>query len=117
MIRDARHAVKHGRPGSGENERLAPEKLANHPVDRPAAGPKKEMPMGSLSPVNPAGTIKSGKPVRLAMFVADAVGLAGAVSGGAVSNARLRGDVGYTIASSFSAAKRPSTAARTSGRP
>jgi hypothetical protein len=33
MIRDARHAVKHGRPGSGENERLAPEKLANHPVD------------------------------------------------------------------------------------
>src|SRR5215467_16041024 len=55
------------------------------------AGPKKEIPTGRLSPVNPAGTIRSGKPVRLAMFVAD--GLAGAVSGGAASNAGLRGDV------------------------
>jgi hypothetical protein len=51
------------------------------------------------------------------MFVADAVGLAGAVSGGAASNAGLRVDVGYTIASSLSAAKRPSTVARTNGRP
>ena len=39
--------------------------------------------------MNPAGTIRSGKPVRLAMFVAEAVGLAGAVSGGAVSSASL----------------------------
>jgi hypothetical protein len=38
------------------------------------AGPKKEMPTGRLSPVNPAGTIRSGKPARLAMFVAEAVG-------------------------------------------
>jgi hypothetical protein len=62
-------------------------------------------------------SIRSGKPVRLAMFVADAVGLAGGVSGSAVSNAGLRGDVGYTIASSFSFVKRPSTVARNSGRP
>ena len=40
-----------------------------------------------------------------------------AVSGGAVSNAGLRGDVGYTIASSVSLAKMPSTAARNNGRP
>ena len=79
--------------------------------------PKKDMPTGRLSPVNPAGTIRSGKPVRLAMFVADAVGAAGAVSGGAAISAGLRGDVGYTIASNFAEAKRPSTAARTSGRP
>jgi hypothetical protein len=58
------------------------------------AGPRKEMPTGRLSPVNPAGTIRSGKPVRLAMFVAEAVGLAGAVSGGAVSSAGLRVAVG-----------------------
>jgi hypothetical protein len=32
------------------------------------------MPTGRLSPVNPAGTIRSGKPARLAMFVAEAVG-------------------------------------------
>ena len=83
----------------------------------PNAGPKKEIPTGRSSPVNPAGTIRSGKPVRLAMFVADAVGPAGPMSGGAASNAGLRGDVGYTIASSFSAAKRPSTVARTNGRP
>src|SRR5207244_11043680 len=81
------------------------------------AGPKKEMPTGRLSPVNPAGTIRSGKPVRLAKFVAEAVGLAGAVSDGAASNAGLRVDVGYTIASSFSAAKRPSKADRINGRP
>jgi hypothetical protein len=81
------------------------------------ARPEKEIPTGRLSPVNPAGTIRSGKPVRLAMFVADAVGPAGPVSGGAASNAGLRVAVGYTIASSFSAANRPSTVARTNGRP
>jgi len=45
--------------------------------------------MGRLSAMNPAGTIRSVKPVRLAMFVADAVRFGAAVSGG-VSSAGLR---------------------------
>src|SRR5689334_5661216 len=35
------------------------------------AGPKNDSPTGRLSPVKPAGTIRSGKPVRFAMLVAD----------------------------------------------
>src|SRR5439155_96198 len=35
------------------------------------ARPKNDNPTGRLSPVNPAGTMRSGKPVRLAMSVAE----------------------------------------------
>src|SRR4051794_28485834 len=35
------------------------------------ARPKNDSPTGRLSPVNPAGTMRSGKPLRLAMSVAD----------------------------------------------
>src|SRR5690348_14152520 len=38
------------------------------------AVPKNEIPTGKRSPVNPAGTIKSGNPVRFAIFVADDAG-------------------------------------------
>jgi hypothetical protein len=54
----------------------------------------------------------SGKPVRFAIFVAEVT----SGVGGAEICAGRRGDVGYTIASSFSAAMMPSTTARTIGR-
>src|SRR6266480_4252577 len=71
------------------------------------AGPKNEIPTGRLSPVKPAGTMRSGKPVRFAMSVAarpvPARSVAGDAGAAAVVAIRpgLRDDVGYTIASSL----------------
>ena len=57
------------------------------------AGPRKDNPTGRSSPVNPAGTIRSGNPVRLAMFHGEG-GPPPPPPGDAASSAGRRGDVG-----------------------
>ena len=66
------------------------------------AGPRNDSVTGSPSAVKPAGTIRSGKPVRLARLTAVAALPPGAFGGSVRSGAR-RGNVVYTMASSFCA--------------
>lgn len=76
--------------------------------------PRNDSATGSTSPVKPAGTIRSGNPVRLARFTGVLAEPPGGSGGAAISGGRF-GRVGYTSASSCCDARTPSMTARTIG--